>query len=462
VTDTRVAAGSTSRANTGYAIFISLVAAMSGLLFGYDLVIISGTQIFLKNHFSLSPGQLGFAVSSALLGCIAGPSLGAWLCDRKGRKTTLVIAGCLFAAGAVGTALASSITTFNLFRIGGGIGVGVSSLAAPLYIAEVAPKRWRGRLGFMYQLTITIGALAATLVAYFLARYVAPDLCWRLMLASVLIPVAGFMILLVRLPQAPRWLAESGRYAEALSILSRIDGEEEAVKEMEEIRNSLAEETGTLGELLQPGIRMALFVGIVLALFNNWTGWTGVSYYLPMLFQQSGYPEASAAIGADVFVWAGMVILTAVSGSLVDRFGRRPIWLAASVSMVICLVSAGWLFQLHVRGAWSIFAIFLCAAPHSMGFGPLPWLMMSELFPTRIRARAVSITTTCLWIAGFTSPFAFPVIEAASRRLLGTVAGVFWFYAVVCVVSFVWALKFLPETKGRSLEDIARSWEGGS
>ncbi len=435
---------------------------MSGLLFGYDLVIISGAQIFLKDQFSLSPSQLGFAVSSAILGCIAGPSLGAWLCDRSGRKTTLIVAGCLFAAGSVGTALATSIATFNVFRIGGGVGVGLSSLAAPMYIAEVAPKRWRGRLGFMYQLTITIGALAATIVAYFLAKYVTPALSWRLMFASVLIPLACFMVLLVRLPQPPRWLASNGRYAEALQVLSRIDGEEQAAKEMEEINDSLAEETGTLGELFQPGMRMALFVGIVLALLNNWTGWTGIGYYLPILFQQSGYPEASAAIGADVVVWVGMVILTALSSMLVDRFGRRPMWLAASASMIICLVSAGWLFQFHVKGPLSIVAIFICAAPHAMGFGPLPWLMMSELYPTRIRARAVSITTTCLWVAGFTSPFAFPTIVAASQKVLGTVSGLFWFYAVVCVFSLFWAFKFLPETKDRSLEEIARSWTVGS
>jgi SP family arabinose:H+ symporter-like MFS transporter len=446
------------RSRAQYAFFVSCVAALGGFLFGYDLVIISGAQIFLKQQFALSPRQFGFAVSSAILGCIAGPSLGAWLCDKIGRKTTLMAAGMLFVIGAVGTAFGASIAMFNVFRIVGGVGVGLGSLAAPMYIAEVAPARWRGRLGLMYQFAVVSGAASATIVSYFLAKYVRPELSWRLMFASFLAPVSVFMILLLKVPQAPRWLAEKGRIEEAFQILARINGEDQAKKELEEIRNSIAGETGTFTELFEPGMRRALFVGIALALFNNWTGWTGLAYYLPLLFQQSGYPKAATAIGVNVLIWGGMLILTAISIWLVDRVGRRPIWLVTSVAMFFCLVAAGFLFQSHIKGPIAVGVIFLCAAPHAVGLGPLPWLMMSELYPTRIRARAVSITTTFLWIAGFTAPFAFPIIEAASKRALGTAAGVFWFYSVVCVLSFLWAFKFLPETKGRSLEEIADSW----
>jgi SP family arabinose:H+ symporter-like MFS transporter len=327
-----------------------------------------------------------------------------------------------------------------------------------MYIAEIAPARWRGRLGLMYQFALVSGAVSATIVSYLLAKYVRPELSWRLMFASFLVPVSVFMILLLQVPQAPRWLAEKGRIEEALQILTRINGEDESRKELDEIRKSLADETGAFAELFEPGMRRALFVGMALALFNNWTGWTGLVFYLPFLFQQSGYPQAATAIGVNVLIMVGSAILTAISIWLVDRVGRRPIWLVTSVAMFFCLLAAGFVFQSHIEGPIAVGVIFLCAAPHAIGLGPLPWLMMSELYPTRIRARAVSITTTFLWIAGFTAPFAFPIIQAASKRILGSGAGVFWFYSAVCVLSFLWALKFLPETKGRSLEEIADSW----
>jgi SP family arabinose:H+ symporter-like MFS transporter len=435
------------------------VAALGGFLFGYDLVIISGAQIFLRQQFALSPGQFGFAVSSASLGCIAGPSLGAWLCDKIGRKATLMVAGMLFVIGALGSAIATNIAMFNVFRVVGGIGVGLASLAAPVYIAEVAPAHWRGRLGLMYQFAVMSGAVSATIVSYFLAEYVRPELSWRLMFASFLVPVLFFMILLFKVPQAPRWLAEKGRIDEAFQILVRTHGEYQAKIELDAIRVSLAGESGTFAELFEPGMRKALFVGVALALFNNWTGWTGIAYYLPSLFQLSGYPQAASAIGVNVLIMCGLVVLTVISIGLVDRVGRRPMWLGGSVAMFFCLVAAGFVFQSHVQGPIAVAVIFACGAPHAIALGPLPWLMMSELYPTRIRARAVSITTTFLWIAGFTAPFAFPIIEVVSRRVLGTGAGVFWGYSVVCIMSFLWGFKYLPETKGRSLEEIADSWK---
>ena len=443
---------------TRYAFFLSFVAAIGAFLYGFDLVIISGVQIFLRQQFTLTPTQYGFATSSAILGCIAGPSLGAWLCDRIGRKTTLMLSGVLFLMGAIGAGLAPNILTFNLFRITGGVGVGLSSLASPMYIAEVSPARQRGRLGIMFQLAIMIGAVAATIAAFFLAKYTPATISWRLMLVSVGVPVLVFMALLVRVPQSPRWLAEKGRIEEAFSILARIDGEEFAHAEMKEIRESLNAESGTFAELFEPGMRRALLTGIALALFNNSTGWSGINYYLPSLFQQAGYPQASSAIGVNVLIMTGIFLLTFVSIWLVDRSGRRPIWNITTAAMVVCLGVAGAVFQLKMTGAIVVAAIFLCSIPHAIGLGPLPWLMMSELYPTRIRARAVSISTTFLWIVGFAGPFAFPMIEAESERQLGSRAGIFWFYAVIALLAFLWGRKYLPETKGRTLEEIAESW----
>jgi len=442
-----------------YAFFLAFAAATGGFLFGYDLDIIAGAAIFIRAHFALSPAQFGFAVSSAILGCIVGPSFGAWLCDWTGRKSTLVISGVLFGIGAIGAALAGTISIFNLFRIVGGLGVGLSSLAAPLYIAEIAPARLRGRLGIMYQLAIALGSLAAAIVSYLLASYVSSSVSWRWMFASMMVPVVVFVLLLLKVPQDPRWLAARQRFDEAFQTLVRIDGVKHARKELEEIKASLSEETGTLGELFQPEMLKALSTGVVLALFNNWTGWTSIGYYVPTLLQQTGYSRPSDAIGQNAVVVGGIVFLTLISMSQVDRVGRRPLWLVTSAAMVFCLGAAGLIFQLNIKGPVVVATIFLCAVPHAIGLGPLPWLMMSELYPTRIRARAVSISTSFLWIAGFTGPFAFPTLEAASRRVMGTIAGVFWFYAAICVISFFWGRKLLPETKGRSLEEIARSWK---
>ena len=449
----------TDSARQGYAFYIAFVASLGGFLFGYDLVIISGAQIFLRDQFALTPQQFGFATSSAILGCIAGPACGGWMCDRFGRKATLIMAAVLFALSAVGTALAHNILFFNTFRIVGGVGVGLASLASPMYIAEIAPAERRGRLGLMYQLAITIGAVAATIVSYYLAKYAAPTVSWRWMFASVIVPVTAFSILLVRLPASPRWLAEKHRFEEARTVLTQIAGEEEAENELKEMRANLHAETGSLRELFQPGMRAALLTGVVLAVLNNWTGWTGIAFYLPTLFQRAGFANPSDAIAQNVLVMGGNVFLTLLSIWLVDRVGRRPMWIVCSIAMCIFLVLTGVVFQFNVTGGVVVLMIFLCAAPHAIGLGPLPWLMMSEIYPTRIRAKAVSVSTTFLWIAAFTGPFAFPILQATSEKLFHTIAGVFWLYAVVCLFSFAWGWKFLPETRGRSLENIADSWK---
>jgi sugar porter (SP) family MFS transporter len=327
-----------------------------------------------------------------------------------------------------------------------------------MYIAEIAPARSRGRLGVMYQLALSIGALVATVVAYFLAKYLPATTSWRWMFASVVVPVTFFAVLLMFVPQSPRWLAERNRFQEALDVLARTDPGESPQNRLDEIRGSLAQETGSFRELLQPGIRQAMFVGVILAVLNNWTGWSSIGYYLPTLFQRAGYHRAADAIGQNAIVMMGSVLFTFIASRLVDRAGRRPLWLAASGSMCFALILAGLIFQLNISGPAVILVLFLCMAPHAVGLGPLPWLMMSEIFPTRIRARAVAVATTFLWVAGFSGPFAFPTLESISEKTIGSNAGVFWLYAAICIFAFFWGLRFLPETRGRSLEEIAGSW----
>lgn len=446
---------------TAYVFSIAFVASVGGFLFGYDLAIMGGANVYLKEQFQLSEAAFGFTTASAALGCAFGPFLGAWLCDRIGRRGTLIAASLLLGVGAVLTALPRDMITFNVFRIVGGVGVGLCSIASPMYIAEVAPPRKRGALGFMYQLAIVAGCVLSIVVAYCFAGWFPPTTNWRWMFGSELVAILIFVIFLLMVPETPRWLAARGLEPRALAVLARIDGHEYARTEMDEIRRSLQEETGSFGELLQPGMRMALLVGILLAIFNNYTGWSGIYNYLPTIFKQGGFPETTSAIFQYLLAYSFMGVMTLVACFLVDRFGRRPLWLACSALMVAANVLAGLLFYWNVTGVVVLLAIFLMAIPHSFGLGPLPWLMMSELYPTRNRARAVAITTTLLWITAFFPAMAFPILKQVSEAYLGSVAGVFWLYAGICVLSLWFGWKLLPETKGRTLEAIAQSWRAG-
>lgn len=441
-----------------YAFLIAFVAAVGGFLFGYDLVIISGAQIFLKQQFHLSDEAFGFATGSAGIGCMMGPFLGSILCDRIGRKKTLFLASLLFGISAIGTALPQSITVFNIFRIMGGVGVGLCSLASPMYIVEVSPARMRGSLGLMYQLAICIGALFSVIVAYFLAKMLPETVAWRWMFGSVAVPVLVFVIFLLIVPESPRWLAEVNRFDEARAVLRKIESAEYADKELEQIKSSMHQEQGRWSELLAPGMRMALLVGVLMAIFNNWTGWTGIAYYLPTLFQKAGQSSTADAIGRTIWIFAGNIGLTLVAIWLVDKIGRRPLWISTALLMTLFTALAGLVFHLNLNINYVLFAVFLCAIPHAVGIGALPWLMMSELYPTKIRAKAVAVTTTVIWVAGTTAPMAFPVIAGYSERTIGSVALIFWIYSAVSFCAFLFGLRMLPETRGRTLEEIGSSW----
>jgi SP family arabinose:H+ symporter-like MFS transporter len=463
VKDARLASPPLDRPPSIYVHLIALVAGVGGFLFGYDLVIISGANILLKEQFHLSDAAFGFTTSSAILGCLAGPLTGFWLCDRFGRKETLAASATLLAISAILTALPRDIIVFNIFRIVGGVGVGLASIASPMYIAEIAPSRIRGALGVMYQVAIILGALISAIVAYLLAKYLEPTVSWRWMFASELVPIAAFLVFLFFVPQSPRWLAEKGRSRDALRVLTRLHGQADAEKEMAEIvHSSASEELVTFSELLRPGMRRALLIGAALALFNNWTGWTAMSFYLPALFQKGGFPDAVDAIFQFLIVNFVMVLVTLVSLKLVDRVGRRPLWLVGSLMMALALILTGFVFQYNISGFVVLVVVFLCGVPHHLALGPLPWLMMPELYPTRLRARALAITTTVLWLAGFAGSAAFPVVAGLSERMLGSVSGAFFLYALLCVLSFVFGWSILPETKGRTLESIADSWTSTS
>ncbi len=462
--------GKSDEVRMSYVLLVCFIAAAGGFLFGYDLVIVLGGQIPVANFFDVSNGTLryGMIISSASWGCIAGPFLGMFLCDVFGRKRTLVFAALLFGVSAIGTALPEHIEkflptetfwTFLIMRAVGGIGIGLASVASPMYIVEIAPPKWRGSLGFMFQLAVCIGALAALIAAYPLALYLPDETSWRWMFVSEIVPVIAFFICLMFVPFSPRWLAEKGRNDEALSVMTSISGPQQAEQEMAEIRESLAAETGSFSELWQPGLRMALLVGILLAFFNNWTGWTAVGSYSPVLFQKAGFSETSAAIKQTLPIFSSSVIFTLIAVWLVDRVGRRILWNLTAFAMIFATFFAGLVFQFDLKGPWVVLVIFGTSIPHCIGLGGLPWLMMSELYPTRIRAKAVAITTTVVWIGSSMVILLIPKMVAISESsVLQTPAGAFWIFSVISFFALFFGLTLLPETKNKTLEEIARHW----
>ena len=441
-----------------YVFGLAFVAAVGGFLFGYDLSLIGAANVFLKDQFHLSEEVLGFTTASAALGCVFGPFLGAWLCDVIGRERTMIVASLLLAAGAIMTALAQTIILFNVFRIIGGVGVGLCSVASPMYIAEIAPAKMRGRLGIMYQLAIVVGSTAAPLVAYVLVRVFPDTVSWRWMFGSQMVVVLLFASLLFRLPHSPRWLARQGRFEESRQVLAKVHGPESAEGELVEIRQSLAEEVGGLRELFQPGLRYALIIGLLLAFFNNWTGWSAMGGYIPMLFELAGVGQRHVAILQFSFTYLAMALMTLGSMWLIDRVGRRPLWMVASILMAAITLVTGLVFHFQVRGPLVLLVLVLCTVPHGLALGGLPWLMMSELFPNRIRAQAVAVTTTFLWMVIYTCAQFFPMLIGWSQRHLGSPAGAFWVFTLVCVGATLFGWRMLPETKGRTLEEIAGSW----
>ncbi|RKY06359.1 MAG: hypothetical protein DRP56_07565, partial [Planctomycetota bacterium] len=452
----------TQKERTAYIFLVAFVAAVGGFLFGYDLSIISGAQRYLKDVFQLNPQQFGFANASALLGCLAGPFVGAWMCDKVGRKRSLIFAALLFGISAVGTALPQTITQFNIFRIIGGIGVGLASVASPLYIAEIAPKKIRGMLVTMNQMAIVVGSLSAIIVAYLLAEHAPSSVSWRWMFGSECVPIIIFVAFLCTVPETPRWLAEHHRFDQARTVLERLHGQSEAVNEMDEIKFEIDREKHAPGisirELFAPGIKIALLIGVVLSVMSQWTGWSVTGFYLPTILAQAGITDVAQSIKMAIIPNVANMFFTLIAIYYVDRVGRRPLYLICTLAMAITMSMLASVFIFKIMG-WPVIAIVsLTAAPHAIGLGALSWLVISEIFPTRIRAKAMSLCTICLWLACFVITFSAPVLFDLSQRLFGVPSGVFFVCAIISLLSFFFVLKMLPETKGRSLEEIAKSW----
>jgi sugar porter (SP) family MFS transporter len=439
-------------ARPGYAYVVSVVAAISGLLFGFDTAVINGALIFMKDQFRWTTGQTEFATSSLLFGCVVGASLAGYATDRFGRKRLLLVSAILFGLSAVGAAVPRDLAEFVVARLVGGVAIGVASLLAPLYIAEIAPASIRGRLVSLNQLAIVSGILLAYFVNWMLA--LGGSESWRAMFLSAAVPSLAFLIALVFVPESPRWLAEQGREAEALAIIARVSGEEAARRELDDIQKTIAEERGSITELLEPGLRRPLLIAVTLAILQQVTGINTVIYYGSLIFKEQVGAAADSSIGANVIIGFVNLLGTIVALAIIDRVGRKPLLMLASGGMALSLAALGVCFLVQPPpGLLILFVIMTYVAFFAIGLGPGAWVVMAELFPTKIRGRAMSIATVSLWIACVLVAFTFlSLVEAI------TVSGAFWVYASMGVVTLVFVWKGIPETKGRTLEEIERMW----
>lgn len=449
-----------------YLFFIALTAALGGFLFGYDTAVISGTIGFVKTQFTLDAVMEGWFVSSALVGCIAGVSFAGELSDRLGRKKALIASGLLFSISAIGCAFSASHTELIIYRLLGGIGVGVASMLSPLYISEVSPANIRGRMVALYQLAIAIGILFAYFSnAWLLKSSITIELknvwlnkifaeeVWRAMFGSELLPALLFFTIMFFIPESPRWLAAIGKSQQAGAVLAKINGSSLAEMELISINEALKkEEKGSWKVLFQPGIRVAMIAGILLAVLSQFTGINAIIYYGPRIMEESGL-KLSDALGGQVIIGFVNVIGTVFTIWKIDNFGRRKIMLGGITGMFFSLVIIGVLFYLKITsGAVILIFILTFCASFSIGFGPVIWVLLSEIYPTNIRGRAMSLATFTLWIG---TAIIGQVVPWMLENL--TAAGTFFVFALCCIpIPFI--LRRIPETKGLSLEDIEKVW----
>ena len=460
------AAHSSANARMGFIWFICLVAALGGLLFGYDWVVIGGAKPFYEKFFALTdPAKQGWAMSCALIGCLIGALISGALSDKFGRKRLLLVSAVMFVVSSIGTALAGGLSTFVAWRIAGGTAIGMASNLSPMYIAEVAPANIRGKLVSINQLTIVIGILLAQLDNWLIADKVPPEATpsqilaswngqtgWRWMFGVTAVPAALFFIGMLAVPESPRWLAKKGRREQARGVLAKLGGEAYAEPALIEIETTLGKEVRAAKwrDLLRPGLRKVLLLGVGLAVFQQWCGINVIFNYAEEVFAAAGY-KISAILFAIVLTGVVNLIFTFVAIVTVDRAGRRKLMLigAAGLAVIYTILGAG--YQAHSHGPHMLLLIVAAIGCYGMSLAPVTWVVISEIFPNRNRGAAMSVATASLWIACFILTYTFPLLNSG----LGA-AGTFWIYAAICVAGFLFIKRRLPETKGKTLEEIER------
>lgn len=434
----------------------ALFSALSGLLFGYDTGVISGAILFIKNQFMLTAFTEGVVVGSVLVGAIIGAAMGGDLADRYGRKKMIIVAGLIFALGALGTAEVPDVMLLIVGRIAVGIGIGIASEVAPLYISEISPAKIRGSLVSLNQLALTIGIVVSYLVDYALSGAAA----WRYMLGLAAIPAAILVIGMNFVPNTPRWLLRQNRVKEAKAVLRRIRSQNDIDKEVRDIQKALGQQKAGRAELFNPLVMPALVIGIFLAIFQQITGINTVIYYAPTIFQSAGFASASSAIFATVAVGIVNVVMTIVAIILMDRVGRRRLLLVGLAGMVGSLIALGLAFYTagssHAIGYIAAISLMAYVGFFAIGLGPCFWLIISEIYPLKVRGLAMSLASDANWGANLVVALIFlTLINMLSRP------GTFWLFAVFGIVAWVFVYRLVPETKGKTLEEIESHWRSG-
>lgn len=447
---------------------ICLVAALGGLLFGYDWVVIGGAKPFFIRYFQLEEhtGLVGWAMSSALVGCMIGAVLSGLLSDRLGRKRLLIVSALFFVVSAAGTALADSFQAFVWFRLLGGLGIGLASNLSPMYISEVAPAELRGRFVSVNQLTIVIGVVLAQAVNWAVARNMPADFTeqqilnswygqigWRWMFAAQIIPASLFFVLMFLVPESPRWLVKNGRAEDAERTLSRLGGAAYGRNQVDGILRTLSQEEIAqvrFRDLLEPRLARVILIGTLLAALQQWCGINVIFYYAEDVFKAAGYTVSSIMLN---IVYTGMIMLvfTFVAIYTVDWLGRKPLMLIGTGALTLLYALIGGSFFLDIKGLHVLVLLLAAIAVYSFTLAPITWVLLAELFPNRIRGAAMAISVFSLWVTCWALAQCFPIMN----KHLGP-TGSFWIFGVICLLGFVFVWKVLPETRGKSLEQIER------
>ncbi|MEM6526195.1 MAG: sugar porter family MFS transporter [Bacteroidota bacterium] len=459
--------------NIVYLLSLALTSALGGLLFGYDWVVIGGAKPFYELFYRIQnvPNLQGWAMSSALVGCIFGALAAGGLSDKYGRKQPLILAAALFILSAWGSGAANDFHGFIIYRVIGGIGIGIASTLSPMYIAEISPAHLRGRFVAINQLTIVIGILAAQICNYLIADPIPAEYSsaqimsswngttgWRWMFWAELVPASAFFGLLFLVPKSPRFLVKNHQESVAERVLSKIGGPAYAQKEITEIKSTFSKhsERVSFSELKSPSLKPILVLGIVLAVFQQWCGINIIFNYAEEIFTAAGY-----SVGDMLFniVITGSVNLafTLVAMRSVDSLGRKKLMLIGSAGLGIVYLILGLSYFMGWNGLPILVLVVLAIGVYAMSLAPITWVVLSEIFPNKVRGRAMSMATLSLWIAAFAITFTFPILNQA----LGSY-GIFWLYSGICLVGFLFIRVRLPETKGKSLEEIEHELTNGS
>lgn len=445
--------------NTGYILRICGIAALGGILFGYDTAVISGAIEALKAYFDLSPAETGWAVSNVVIGCVVGAFGAGPLAGRYGRKKALVVAAFLFTVSAIGAALATTFTWFVIYRILGGLAVGLAATVSPMYMSEVSPKDMRGRALSMQQFAIVFGQIVIFYVNFKIASYASEawliEMGWRWMIGSEVIPCLLFTALVFVIPESPRWSVMVGRDDQALAMLTRVSNAEHAKNVLREIKESLRQDEQHRKQKLNYGdvrVRFILFVGCMIAMLQQVTGVNVMMYYAPVVLK-TVTENAQEALFQTIWIGVLQLVGSVIGAMLMDRLGRIPLMRWGTLGTIVGLLITSYALYTQATGYFALFGMLFFMVFYAMSWGVGAWVLVSEIFPNRMRSQGMSIAVGCMWLANFVVAQSFPMIND-QPYLFSTFHGAFpmWMFAACCLFSYWFIARFIPETKGVSLE----------